>query len=319
MDKKSAQHLDILRNTATWRDPLPCIVTIADGKPMEYKTLSRVSPQLTKYAGKTIDSRGLSFDGAIIAHSVDITAHALMLGDIVANKDDVFEYLFIPMTDFDDSEYPEKVPSANYLADNMNVVFDERQNNTSVRFTTKPRSRWWHPSFDYVGTDVLPDNLAYVYCRNRLLEVMYAVWTDAFIIPPRIPVRGTKSIKTIARATTLANLLLLDRGNFDVFKKKGKCPAWQVAALKTLEVPPLALSEDMKKVFAEVSRVEDVASFWRAAADEYGWALRMSSLDLEDDRIDETKKRITKMAELIDLEMYLDTYEAGVPASDILA
>lgn len=241
-----------------------------------------------------------------------------MLGDITVDKEDSLCCLFVPLADFDPSNR-DKAESANYLADTIGVMFDERKRNTSVRTSKKKSSCWWKPSFEYIGKDVLPDDLAYVYCRNRLIDVMHAVWTDAFIIPPRVTVRREKSIKTVARTATLANLLLLGRGEFDVFKKKGKCPAWQVAALKTLDVPYLAFSDDMKAVFAEVSRVEDVASFWRSAADECGWALRMSSHDLEDDKIEETKKRVAKMAELIDLELYLDTYEAGVPASDILA
>lgn len=274
-----------------------------------------------RYSYSTVSIDDIDIEGVVIGYSREIIPIAMMLGAIKYEPKNDFSVLFVPIDMLEGvNSSSERVRLSKILLDEIPVIFDERDSKASVRTVLEGnRTFWYRPEFIYKGTDVIPDYLAYVYCRNRFLDLIDTVWHNSFIIRPRQSTRQEKSIKAIARASKIANLLLLDMGNFDVFAKKAKCPTWQAAALRKLDISINAFSPEIKEIFNEVSRLQDVADFWCTAADYYGWALRLSTVDLEDGKIEETKKKIATMAELIDLRSYLDAYEAGVPASDILA
>lgn len=314
MDATNAKLMETLCSSDNWSDATPFLSSFSASR----KKFDHTCIATRSYFSSHVDFNSLEVDGAIVAYSKDAVEMAGLLGDITLPEKGESNWILIPrhMVEGDCSD-SRLCNAANALVENLDVVFDERTD-ASFAYTEQTRI-WWHPTFRYCADKQLPDELGYVFCRNRFLSLIEAVWNDSFIIRPRLA-HESKSIKTISRASTIANLLLLDRGHFDVFAKKGKCPAWQVSTLKKLEISsPSALSPNMQDVYHEVERLQDVADFWMNAADMYGWALRLATSDLEDDRIEETKEKIAVMAQLINLESYLDAYDAGVPASDLLA
>lgn len=317
LSKENAKLLDVMREMDSWRDPSIAICKFNHHrKKFDNQNISYMSSNASA-AIYLIKSDEIEFDGIILASTIDTVEMASLLGDLPIYDDRDTAWLVIPINMLNGSCTNNKMAdAANELIDNVDIAFDETNKNSFVLDSSK--RFWWRASFRYCASKQFPDDLAYVYCRNRFLDLIDIVWNDSFIIRPRQR-HQKKSVKTVSRASAIANLLLLDRGNFDVFEKKGKCAAWKVSLLKKLAIDPKAFSPEMQKVYHEVERLRDVADFWMTASDNYGWALRLATSDLEYDRIDETKEKIATMAKLIDLECYLDTYDAGVPACDILA
>lgn len=300
-----------------WRSPSAWLVEY-DSKS---KAFTEGSLAYKQWQSLQLATDDIDVEGVAIGYTREIVPVASMLDAVDFDPRSDFSVLFLPIDLMRGAQStPESQRAYETLVDELPVVFDERKENVPVKTVLGGnRSFWWRPEFVYKGDKVIDDALAYIYCRNRFLDIIDTVWNNSFIIRPRESEGKSKSIRAISRASKVANLLLLDKGDFDVFAKKGKCPTWQVNALRKLDIDSGAFSPEMREVFAEVSRLQDVADFWCTAADYYGWALRLSTADIEDGKIEETKKKIATMAELIDLEVYLDAYEAGVPACDILA
>lgn len=317
LDSKNSDLLDDARDVSGWSDPAPFLCTFDAGSKKFYGT-SLATRSGWKASADSSDK--LDFDAVAVADSVGALEMAALLGDVAIPNEGSKTWLVVHLRSIEgECSSAAAVGASIDLADALELDFDERDKDCSFEaVNVARRSFWWKTPFRYCSSKQLPDELAYVYCRNRFLSLIDTVWNNSFIIRPRLPHRS-KSVKAISRASAIANLLLLGRGGFNTFSKKGKCPAWQVSALKNLEVPPTCMSPKMQEIYHEVARLQDVADFWMTASDNYGWALRLATSDLEADRIEETKEKIATMAELIDLESYLDAYDAGVPASDLLA
>lgn len=262
----------------------------------------------------------------IVASTTEFVSAARAIGEL---DDEMFydkNVLIVPPEMFDNSATAD---DAEYIVSHGNVLFDCRKDKSSL-CTIKEHyegTRYYVNVVEYKGNDYIDDDLAYVYCRNIFLDIIEHAWNESFVIRPRDEAmtnrpnqaKKEQNLRTIARSSVFADLLLLDRGNFNVFEKKGKVPAWKSKALQPVHIPANAFSPKMQKTYQEVARLNDIVKFWQRSADDYGWALRLSTRDLEKDKIDKTKEKIAKMAELIDLESYLNAYDAGVSASDLLA
>lgn len=202
---------------------------------------------------------------------------------------------------------------ASYLLEHGEVVFDIRDDSFPFKLTEGKNE--WDYYWEYDGLRPYKPHVMDV--RDEFISTLTRYWAGSFISGYDNMRSSSGGMLSLERAANLATALSLGQIEFDTATlKKVKAPSWQRDALRNVKFSDNTMPEGFENLDEEVEKAEALLAFWEKAADYYRFSMRIDRDELDD--VEKLTELCRRCGEMIGVDVYLDTYAAGVPAEDIL-
>lgn len=164
--------------------------------------------------------------------------------------------------------------------------------------------------------DTISQDLLFVMLREKYLNRIRDTWSKIGVNRKKnVNGRGNPA-SSISRANKFANLLLLGRGDFSVFEKKGKMQKWKAEQLNGIRIPESLYGQEVADAVKTVQKLDDVCSLWERNCASY-W-IKISIDDEDIDNEEDLDKRFGFLGNVFGVDYLIDALDEGISAEDIL-
>lgn len=286
----------------------------------EYTESLSITGYKRHYDGKAVDEPACYFDYGSTIFVVDMP----QLIDIIVKSGEykmpkcAKNEVFLAMTPEFVKAHPE-MEAILFAADADGELFDIRKwynNGTIERIDLKVSYR----PYKYVWHGKVPDEIVEMRLANRLSDIVSA--TRGSVIKGYNEDKWG-SVKDVQSCVNLADALMMQKGyiEFPSLKKGKKISSngtWKKWSEDNhVDFADHKMSDEMRAIAAKLDELSDVSGFWKRAHDDFRIAVLLDEKDFR--RADFVFDKFSSIGKLLGVDNYIETYEAGVPAEDILA